>query len=191
MRRTLRVRHYAIRTEEAYLHWIQRFLGFATEAGVGVEAMGTAEVRRFLENRAVDRGVSASTQNQAFAALLFLFSHVLERPLGDMGGTVRARRPAQLPLVLAKEEVLRLLAAMEGTTGLMARLLYGTGLRILELLRLRVKDLDFARGQIMVRAGKGRKKRKDHTAQLQPEEQMTEQMTSPVILVILAPIRLA
>ena len=158
-RRTLRVRHYAIRTEEAYLHWIQRFLGFAKDAEVSIEAAGTDEVRRFLESLAVDRGVSASTQNQAFAALLFLFSQVLERPLGDMGDTVRARRPSRLPLVLAKEEVMRLFTAMEGTTGLMGQLLYGTGLRILELLRLRIKDVDFSRGQIMVREGKGGKDR--------------------------------
>jgi integron integrase len=159
VRRTLRVRHYAIRTEEAYLHWIQRFLDFTKDAGVAFEAVGTSEVRRFLESLAVDRGVSASTQNQAFAALLFLFSHALERPLGEMGDTVRARRPSRLPLVLAKDEVMRLFSAMEGTTALMAQLLYGTGLRILEMLRLRVKDVDFSRGQIMVRDGKGGKDR--------------------------------
>ena len=102
-------------TDEADLHWIQRFFGFAKDAGVSVEVVGTAEVRRFLESLAVDRGISASTQNQAFAALLFLFSNVLERPLGDMGDTVRARRPSRLPLVLAKDEVLRLFPAMEGT----------------------------------------------------------------------------
>ena len=159
VRRTLRVRHYAIRTEEAYLNWIQRFLDFTKDAGAAVEAVGTAEVRRFLESLAVDRGVSASTQNQAFAALLFLFSHVLERPLGEIGDTVRARRPSRLPLVLAKDEVMRLFSAMEGTAGLMGQLLYGTGLRILELLRLRVKDVDFSRGQIVVRDGKGGKDR--------------------------------
>ncbi len=158
-RRTLRLRHYAIRTEEAYMHWIERFVGFIKSAEGRIEAAGTEEVRRFLEGLAVERGVSASTQNQAFAALLFLFSHVLERPLGDMGDTVRARRPSRLPLVLAKEEVMRLFPAMEGTMGLMAQLLYGTGLRILELLRLRVKDVDFSRGQITVRGGKGGKDR--------------------------------
>jgi integron integrase len=158
-RRALRVRHYSIRTEEAYLHWMKRFLAFAAGRGVSVEAFGTGEVRGFLESLAVDRGCSASTQNQAFSALLFLFGQVLERSLGDLGDTVRARRPSRLPVVLAKEEVMRILAATEGTTALMARVLYGTGLRVLELLRLRIKDLDFARGQILVRDGKGAKDR--------------------------------
>jgi integron integrase len=158
-RRCLQVRHYSLRTEEAYLHWIKRFLSFAAVSGVSADAVDTGEVRAFLESLAIDRGVSASTQNQAFSALLFFFAQVLNRPLGDLAGTVRARRPARLPLVLAKEDVMRLFAAMEGTQALMGRLLYGTGLRVLELLRLRVKDLDAARGQIMVRDGKGAKDR--------------------------------
>jgi integron integrase len=158
-RRALRVCHYSIRTEEAYLHWIKRFLSFAGVRGVAVEALDAGEVRLFLESLAVDRGISASTQNQAFSAMLFFFTHVVGRPLGDLGDTLRAQRPMRLPVVLAKEEVMRLFAAMDGTTGLMGRVLYGTGLRVLELLRLRVKDLDFARGQIMVRDGKGAKDR--------------------------------
>lgn len=157
--RALRVRHYSIRTEEAYLQWIKRFLAFVASQGLSFEATGSSEVRAFLESLAVDRGVSASTQNQAFSALLFLFGQVLDQPLGDLGATLRARRPSRLPLVLAKEEVMRLLAAMEGTSELMGRLLYGTGLRVLEMLRLRIKDLDPARGQIMVREGKGAKDR--------------------------------
>lgn len=143
----------------AYLHWIRRFLEFTAGRYSGIEAAGAPEAKAFLESLAVDRNVSASTQNQAFSALLFLFGKVLERPLGDLGDTVRARRPSRLPMVLAKEEVMRLLGAMEGTTELMARLLYGTGMRVLEMLRLRVKDLDAARGQIMVRDGKGAKDR--------------------------------
>lgn len=158
-RRALRVRHYAIRTEESYLQWIRRFVEFQERRGVGEDAFGRAEVKGFLENLAVERGVSASTQNQAFSALLFLFEHVLERSLEGLEDTVRARRPSRLPLVLAREEVLRLLAAMEGTSALMARVLYGTGLRIMEMLRLRVKDVDFERGQIAVRGGKGGKDR--------------------------------
>lgn len=154
-RRTLRVMHYAIRTEEAYLYWIGRFLIFAGGDGEGLEG----RVRSFLEGLAVDRGVSASTQNQAFAAILFLFEQVLQRPLENLGNTLRARRPMRLPQVLSKDETLRLLNAMEGTAGLMARVLYGTGLRIMELLRLRIKDLDFSRGQILVRHGKGGKDR--------------------------------
>ena len=157
--RALRVQHYAKRTEEAYLHWMGRFLEFAAGRSGGLEAAGASEARAFLESLAVDRDVSASTQNQAFSALLFLFGKVLERPLGDLGDTVRARRPSRLPMVLGKDEVMRLLGAMEGTTGLMGRLLYGTGMRVLEMLRLRVKDLDAGRGQIMVRDGKGAKDR--------------------------------
>jgi len=159
VRRTLRVRHYAIRTEEAYLHWISRFLKFA---GAGEDYDGQEaerQVRKFLEELAVDRGVSASTQNQAFAAILFLFEHVQPRPLENLGNTLRARRPMRIPQVLSKEETMRLLSVMEGSTGLMSRILYGTGLRIMELLRLRIKDLDFGRGQIFVRNGKGGKDR--------------------------------
>ena len=105
------------------------------------------------------RQVSASTQNQALSALLFLHQVVLEHPLGDLGDTVRARRPARLPVVLSREEIQRLLAGLEGTLGLIARVLYGTGQRLLETLRLRVKDLDFERDQIVVRQGKGDKDR--------------------------------
>ena len=118
-----------------------------------------AKVRIFLEGLAVDRGVSASTQNQAFSGILFFFEQVLQQPLGNLGDTLRARRPARLPQVLSKPDTLRLLSAMEGTFGLMAHVLYGTGLRIMEVLRLRTKDVDFQRGQIMVRNGKGGKDR--------------------------------
>jgi integron integrase len=154
---TLRLRHYSWRTEEAYREWAERFLKYhsATEP----ESLGETEIREFLEYLAVARNVSASTQNQAFSALLFLYESALERPLGDLRGTVRARRGARLPVVLSREEVQRLLRGMEGTLGLIARLLYGTGMRLLEGLRLRVKDVDFARGLITVREGKGDKDR--------------------------------
>jgi len=157
MRRSLRVRHYGIRTEETYLGWARRFrAAFPSRA---MAELGEDEVRRFLEDLAISRQVAASTQNQAFAALLFLFEEVLGRALGEMSETVRAKRGRRLPVVLDKGEVQRLLAAGDGTTGLMLRLLYGTGLRMMECLRLRVKDVSLERRQIHVRAGKGNKDR--------------------------------
>lgn len=157
MRRLLRVKHYGIRTEETYLGWGRRFR--ASFPSKTMSELGEVQVRRFLEALAIERQVAASTQNQAFAALLFLFEEVLGRSLGEMSETVRAKRGRRLPVVLDRAEVQRLLAAGEGTTGLMIRLLYGTGLRLMECLRLRVKDVDLARRQIMVRAGKGNKDR--------------------------------
>lgn len=153
----MRLRNYSLRTEEAYREWAERFLNYhsATEP----ESLGEPEVREFLEYLAVARQVSASTQNQAFSALLYLYQTVLERPLGDLRETVRARRSVRLPVVLSRQEVQRLLAGLEGTLGLLARLLYGTGLRLLEGVRLRVKDVDFERGVITVREGKGDKDR--------------------------------
>lgn len=157
VQRQLRLRHYSLRTEEAYVGWVKRFIRF--HAGRHPRDMGAAQVRAFLEDLAVERNVSASTQNQALHALLFLYAHVLERSLGEVGEFTPARRPKKLPVVLAREEVSRLLAALEGTHRLIAQLLYGSGLRLLEGLRLRVKDVDFARGQIIVREGKGFKDR--------------------------------
>jgi len=153
----MRLRRYALRTEESYRDWIRRFLSF--HEGADPAALSEEEVREYLEYLAVARNVSASTQNQALSALLFLYGTVLERPLGDLKEVVRARRPQRLPVVLSRNEVQRLLDVMEGTLGLIARVLYGTGLRLMEGLRLRVKDLDFDRGQIVVREGKGDKDR--------------------------------
>ena len=153
----MRLRNYSIRTEEAYREWIERYLRFHTSEDP--LSLGEAEVREFLEYLVTARNVSASTQNQAFSALLFLYGSVLEQPLGDLQQVLRARRPARLPVVLSREEVHRLLAGMEGTLGLIGRLLYGTGLRVMEGLRLRVKDIDFDRGLITVREGKGDKDR--------------------------------
>ncbi len=149
----IRLRNYSIRTEEAYVDWVERFARY--HGGAEPESLGEAEVREFLEYLAVARHVSANTQNQAFSALLFFFQVVLDRPLGDLGDTVRAKRPGRLPVVLSREEVQRLLKGLEGTLGLIARLLYGTGMRLMEALRLRVKDVDFERGMIIVREGKG------------------------------------
>jgi integron integrase len=155
----LRVRHYALRTEECYAQWITRFIRFHHQRHP--REMGAAEVEQFLTHLAVDGHVSASTQNQALNALVFLYQQVLEIDLGRFDA-VRARRPKRLPVVLAPEEVAAVLPLIEGGEGvfqLMARLLYGCGLRLLECCQLRVKDVHLARGQIVVRAGKGNKDR--------------------------------
>jgi integron integrase len=157
MRRRLRLGHYSLRTEEAYVGWVKRFIRFHGRRHP--RQMGAVEIRSFLEHLAVEAHVSASTQNQALQALLFLFERVLEKEVGALGEVTRARRPQGLPTVLSKGEVRRLLAVLEGTHRLIAQLLYGTGLRLMEGLRLRVKDLDFDRGQIVVRDGKGEKDR--------------------------------
>jgi len=157
-RRVLRVRHYSLRTEQAYLHWLGRFLRWCESEYGGFAAAGEDEVRRFLEQLAIERGVSAATQNQAFSSILFLFNEVMKRPLEGVDA-VRAKRPSRLPVVLSKGEAKRLLSAMEGTMSLIGKLLYGTGMRLMEVLRLRVKDVDFERNQIVVRDGKGGKDR--------------------------------
>ena len=152
-RTALRLRHYSYNTEKTYLNWIGRFARYIEPSGP--REATSSEVKHFLTHLAVKRHVSASTQNQAFSALLFLFRHVLRRDLGDISGTVRAKRGTRLPVVLSREEVKALLACMEGLYLLMARLVYGAGLRLRECLRLRVKDLDFANGTLFVRSGKG------------------------------------
>jgi integron integrase len=156
LRHACRVRHYSIRTEDAYHDWCERFIRFH-----GIRhpaAMAEREVNAFLTHLAVERNVAASTQNQALCALLFLYDAVLGTPL-DRLNVVRANRPKRLPVVLTREEVRRLLAELEGPYRLMGQLMYGSGLRLLECLRLRVKDVAFARGEITVREGKGNKDR--------------------------------
>jgi len=153
----LRTRNMSIRTEKSYLHWLCRFLAFH-EGRTPEDLAGTAVVS-FLKHLAVERNVAASTQNQALNALVFFYDKVLERPLGDLGAFVRAKRPKRLPVVLSVAEVRRLLAAMEGVQGLVAALLYGTGMRLMECLRLRVQDVEFDRRLIVVRRGKGDKDR--------------------------------
>jgi integron integrase len=157
LKRALRLNHYSIRTEQCYMEQVRRFLLFI--GPVKAEALGEKEVQRFLEYLAINRRVAASTQNQAFSALLFFFKRVLNRPLPDMEETVRASRGRRLPEVLSREEVKRFIALTEGTSGLMLRLLYGAGLRLMECIRLRVKDVDFERGVISIRDGKGGKDR--------------------------------
>jgi len=157
LRRAVRVNHYALRTEQSYIEQVRRFLMYT--GPVGAEELGEAQVQRYLEYLAIGRRVAASTQNQSFSALLFFFKRVLNRPLGDMEATARARRGRRLPEVLGKEEVGRFLALTDGTSGLMLRLLYGSGLRLMECIRLRVKEVDFERGTVFVRDGKGDKDR--------------------------------
>ncbi len=153
----MRVRHLARNTEKAYVQWVRRFI---LHHGKRHPAeMGEAEVNVFLTALAVERHVAAATQNQALAALLFLYAEVLGRPLGRMEGVVRARRPRRLPVVLTRDEVLRVLSRLDGESWLVAMLLYGAGLRLLEALSLRVKDVDVARRELLVRRAKGDKDR--------------------------------
>lgn len=158
VRRVLRVHHYSLRTEQAYLGWIRRFV--VENGRVHPRSLGAAEVERFLSRLAVERGVSPGTQNQALAALLFLYRKVLGVELAWMESIVRAKRPQRVPTVLSRAEVQGLLAHVDGGSGLVVRLLYGSGLRIMEAVRLRIKDIDFARREITVRDGKGGKDRR-------------------------------
>lgn len=151
LREALALRHYSPRTAEAYVAWVRRFVVFHRRRHPA--SMGAPEVAAFLSELARE-GVSASTQNQALAALLFLYSEVLQQALDAVAGVVRAKRPARLPTVMTAAEVDSLLSKMTGVCQLMASLLYGSGLRLLECVTLRVKDIDFDAGQIVVRRGK-------------------------------------
>jgi len=152
VRQACRVRHYSIRTEDAYTDWAERFIRFHKIRHP--DTMGEAEVNAFLTHLAVERNVAASTQNQAMCALLFLYNAVLNRPLNELQ-VVRANRPKRLPSVMTREETTRVLTAMPGTAKLVAQLQYGGGLRVLEALQLRVKDVEFDGSKIVVRDGKG------------------------------------
>ena len=156
-REAARIRHFSRRTESAYLAWIRRFIFFHGKRHPA--QMGAPEVTQFLTSLAVQGNVAASTQNQALSALLFLYRDVLGQDLPWLDDVGRAKRPARLPVVLTREEVRALLLEMNGVPRLMAILLYGAGLRLLECARLRVKDVDFARNQLTVRGGKGDKDR--------------------------------
>ena len=153
----IRTRHYSIRTEEAYVTWARRYILFHKKKHPS--AMGAEEINAFLTHLAVERNVSASTQNQALSALLFLYKEILQENVGWIGDVVRATRPKRLPVVFTREEVVQILGRMAGTERLLGELLYGTGMRVMESVRLRVKDLDFATGAILVREGKGQKDR--------------------------------
>ena len=149
LREQIRLRHYSIRTEAQYVQWVRRFVLFHGKRHP--REMGAVEVTAFLTDLAVNGKVAASTQNQALSALLFLYREVLNVELPWMNEGVRAKRPARLPVVLSRAEVTATLSRMHGGYALMARLLYGTGMRLMECVRLRVKDVDFDRGEILIR----------------------------------------
>ena len=158
MRTAIRLRHFSRKTEDAYVGWARRFILFHGKRHPS--EMGEAEVTTFLTHLAQVRGVSASTQNQALCALLFLYRHVLGRLLGTLDGLVWAKRSTHVPVVLTPAEVVCVLDRLSGTSWLVAALLYGAGLRLSECLELRVKDLDVGGHQIVVRSGKGQKDRR-------------------------------
>ncbi len=157
LRGAIRRLHYSRRTEEAYIHWTKRFIYFHGKRHPS--ELGEADVTAFLNHLATDRNVAAATQNQALSALLFLYKEALGTDLPWLDGLVRAKRPERMPVVLTVEEVQKLLSCLEGTQWLMVSLLYGTGIRLMECLRLRIKDVDFGYRQILVRDGKGEKDR--------------------------------
>jgi integron integrase len=157
VRQAIRTRHYSYRTEKAYVHWIKRFIFFHNKRHPA--EMGEAEIGRFLSSLATDSHVSASTQNQALNALLFLYREILKKDIGYVNGVVRAKRPHRLPVVLTRQEVRSIVGCLDGSDWIMAMLLYGAGLRLMECLQLRVKDIDLTSNQILVRAGKGDKDR--------------------------------
>ena len=157
VRQSIRSLHYSRRTEEAYIGWIRKFIYWSGKRHPAT--LGAPEVSAFLSHLATQQNVAAATQNQALSALLFLYRHVLGMELPWFDDMVRAKRPVRMPVVLSREETGRLLKQLQGTHWLMASLLYGAGLRLMECLRLRVKDVDFAYRQILVRDGKGGKDR--------------------------------
>lgn len=157
LRDRVRVKHYSIRTETQYVQWVRRFIVFHDKRHP--RDMGAPEVEAFLTHLAVAGHVAAATQNQALSALLFLYREVLGMELPWLDKVTRAKRPQRLPVVLTRDEVRAVLGRMTGVYGLLARLLYGTGMRLMEVIRLRVKDIDFSRSEIVVRDGKGAKDR--------------------------------
>lgn len=157
LREVIRIKHYSYSTEKNYVHWAKRYILFHNKRHPA--EMGAPEIEAFLSHLAQEVNVSASTQNQAFNAILFLYRNVLKIELTTPVYALRAKRSQHLPTVLSKNEVNQVLGGMQGLHQLMARLLYGCGLRLMECLRLRVKDIDFEQCQIIVREGKGEKDR--------------------------------
>ncbi|MFC1579614.1 integron integrase [Thermodesulfobacteriota bacterium] len=157
MRKVLRLKHRAMRTEKTYIGWVRRFYRFLN--GKSPQALGCTDVKNFMTHLALDRSVAISTQNQAFNAILFLFRHVLDKQIDEIGEAVRAKKKPRLPTVLTKSEVGRLFNQLSGVYLLMAKIIYGCGLRLRECLHLRIKDIDFERGTVIVRGGKGDKDR--------------------------------
>ena len=157
VKQAIRTRHYSDRTEKAYVHWIKRYIFFHNKRHP--QEMAEAQIAQFLSSLAMQGQVTASTQNQALNALLFLYHELLSKKIGLIDGVVRAKRLQRLPVVLTKDEVRNVIDHMTGLPRLMAILLYGGGLRLMECCRLRVKDIDFSRNEIVIRAGKGDKDR--------------------------------
>jgi integron integrase len=157
VREAIRMRHYSPKTEESYIHWIRRFIFFHNKRHPA--EMSEKEIAQFLSSLANELHVSASTQNQALNAIVFLYRDVLRKEIGYVDGVIRAKRPHRLPVVLTRQEVKSILAILDHSDWLMVMLLYGAGLRLMECLQLRVKDIDFGAKQILVRAGKGNKDR--------------------------------
>jgi integron integrase len=153
----MRIRHYSYSTEKTYIEWIERFQNYLEKNNVN--DVQDDDVRKFMAYLAVNQRVSASTQNQAFCAILFLFRYVLEKEMGDMRDNVRAKRPFRLPVVFSTAEVAKIISQLDGTSALMAKLMYGCGLRLNECMRLRVNNIDLDRGLVFVRAAKGDKDR--------------------------------
>ena len=158
VRTALRTQHYALKTEKAYLHWIRRFVAY--HHGKRPSDMNGPQIHQFLSHLAINERVAASTQNQALSAIAFLYRKVVKKEPGDFSDFPRARLPKRLPVVLSRQEVQALLSLMDGPEGLIARMMYGTGMRVSEALRLRIQDLGFDRNEIVVRAGKGDKERR-------------------------------
>jgi len=156
--RLIRLRHYSYSTERTYLQWIKRFFSYALIGEKKLSDLTTTEFKDFLSHLAMKERVSASTQNQAFNAILFLYRHVLGKETGNLGNTVRAKRGEKLPAVFTVDEMKQLFGQMSGIYLLIAELLYGSGMRLMELARLRVKDIDFGADTIFVRSGKGDKR---------------------------------
>lgn len=158
MKNRLRVLHYSLRTERAYLDWVKRFVFFHDKRHP--DSMGSTEIEAFLDFLAIKKKVAASTQNQALSAILFLYKEVLRQDPGWVSASKRAKRPQKVPTVFSHAEIKMLFPHLDGTSWIMAHLLYGSGLRLMECVRLRVKDLDFDRNQVVVRNGKGDKDRR-------------------------------
>ena len=157
VRQRIRTKHYSLRTEQAYVHWIKRFIFFHNKQHPA--EMGEPEISAFISNLAVSGDVASSTQNQALSAILFLYKEVLNQEVGKLDKLVWAKKAKRLPVVFTREETKRIIGYFDGTKWLMVNILYGAGLRLRECLQLRVKDIDFSYNQITVRAAKGNKDR--------------------------------
>ncbi len=157
LRDVIRLKHYSIRTETAYTQWVKRFVLFHNKRHP--QEMGRLEVEQFLTDLAVNKKVASATQNQALNAIVFFYREVMQREVGLLEGVVRAKRPERIPLVFSRDEIEKVFDQLEGLNHLMAGLLYGAGLRLMECIRLRVKDVDFDLNQIVIRDGKGHKDR--------------------------------